>query len=89
MGESDTRDHINRRRPLGHRMTNPDREAAKNSRPEAEEHGRGLYTLIVLLVTLFFLAAIKNSDIGSTLSNGWTSIASCVSNPTTCTAAAK
>jgi len=67
-------------------MTNPDRAAAKNSRPELEEHGQGLYTLIVLLVALVFWVAIKNADIGTTFSNGWSSITSCVSNPTTCTA---
>jgi hypothetical protein len=77
---------FNRRRPLGNRVTNPDRKAAMNLPPEIEEHGQGLYTLIVLLVALVFWVAIKNTDIGTTFSNGWSSITSCVSNPTTCNA---
>lgn len=80
--------NINRRRPLGNRVSNPERETAKNSPPELEKDGQGLveYTLIVLLIALVFWVAIKSTDLGSTLSNGWSSITSCVSNPTTCNA---
>ena len=51
-----------------------------------EEDGQGLveYTLIVLLVALVFWVAIKNTDIGTALGNGWNSISSCVSSPTSC-----
>ena len=49
-----------------------------------EEDGQGLveYTLIVLLVALVFWVAIKDTNIGSALAQGWTSITNCVSNPT-------
>jgi Flp pilus assembly pilin Flp len=51
-----------------------------------EEDGQGLveYTLIVLLVALVFWVAIKSTNIGSALSDGWTKVTSCVSSPTTC-----
>lgn len=51
-----------------------------------EEEGQGLveYTLIVLLVALVFWVAIKNTDIGTALANGWSSISACVSDPTGC-----
>ncbi len=51
-----------------------------------EEDGQGLveYTLIVLLVALVFWVAIKNTNIGTALGDGWTAITSCVSNPTGC-----
>jgi Flp pilus assembly pilin Flp len=53
-----------------------------------EEDGQGLveYTLIVLLVALVFWVAIKNTNIGTALADGWSSITSCVSNPTGCSA---
>ncbi len=49
-----------------------------------EEDGQGLveYTLIVLLVAIVFWVAIKNTNIGTALADGWSSISSCVSNPT-------
>jgi Flp pilus assembly pilin Flp len=55
----------------------------------AKEEGQGLveYTLIVLLVALVFWVAIKNTNIGSQLANGWSKIADCIGNPTTCTSA--
>lgn len=83
--------HINRRRLLDNLVTDPNREAAKYSPPELEKVGQGLveYTLIILFVALVFWVAIKNTDIGTTLSNGWSSITSCVSNPTTCTASSQ
>jgi Flp pilus assembly pilin Flp len=54
-----------------------------------EEDGQGLveYTLIVLLVALVFWVAIKNTNIGQALSDGWSNITSCVSSPTACTSA--
>jgi len=53
----------------------------------AEEEGQGLveYTLIVLLVALVFWVAIKDTDIGATLSASWTKIGDCLSDPTACT----
>jgi Flp pilus assembly pilin Flp len=51
-----------------------------------EEEGQGLveYTLIVLLVALVFWVAIKSTNIGSALAQGWTNINSCVTNPSAC-----
>jgi Flp pilus assembly pilin Flp len=54
-----------------------------------EEDGQGLveYTLIVLLVALVFWVAIKSTNIGSELANGWSSVATCVGDPANCTSA--
>ena len=54
-----------------------------------EEDGQGLveYTLIVVLVALVFWVAIKNTDIGSYLADGWSKVGNCVSDPQGCTAA--
>jgi Flp pilus assembly pilin Flp len=51
-----------------------------------EEDGQGLveYTLIVLLVALVFWVAIKSTNIGSQLGQGWSKISSCVASPSTC-----
>jgi Flp pilus assembly pilin Flp len=51
-----------------------------------EEDGQGLveYTLIVLLVALVFWVAIKSTNIGSALGDGWSKISSCVANPSGC-----
>ena len=48
-----------------------------------EEDGQGLveYTLIVLLVALVFWVAIKDTNIGSTLSTSWGDIKNCLANP--------
>jgi len=53
-----------------------------------EEDGQGLveYTLIVLLVALVFWVAIKSTNIGTELGNGWNKITTCVSDPSACTA---
>lgn len=53
-----------------------------------EEDGQGLveYTLIVVLVALVFWVAIKNTNIGSQLANGWSKVTACVGNPSGCTA---
>jgi pilus assembly protein Flp/PilA len=52
-----------------------------------EEEGQGLveYTLIVLLVALVFWVAIKNTNIGSTLSTSWGNINTCLTSPSACT----
>jgi Flp pilus assembly pilin Flp len=52
-----------------------------------EENGQGLveYALIVLLVVFVFWMAIKGTDIGSQLANGWSKIGSCLASPTGCT----
>ncbi len=52
-----------------------------------EEDGQGLveYTLIVLLVALVFWVAIKNTNIGTALGDGWSKISSCVGTPSSCT----
>ena len=49
-----------------------------------EEEGQGLveYTLIVLLVALVFWVAIKNTNVGDSLSNAWTNIVGCLDAPT-------
>jgi len=51
-----------------------------------EEDGQGLveYTLIVLLVALVFWVAIKGTNIGTALADGWTKISGCVSTPLSC-----
>jgi Flp pilus assembly pilin Flp len=51
-----------------------------------EEDGQGLveYTLIVLLVALVFWVAIKNTNIGDTLSTSWGKINTCLETPSTC-----
>jgi Flp pilus assembly pilin Flp len=52
-----------------------------------EEEGQGLveYTLIVVLVALVFWVAIKSTNIGSQLANGWSKVATCVGDPQNCT----
>lgn len=52
-----------------------------------DDDGQGLveYTLIVVLVALVFWVAIKNTNIGSQLANGWSKVAACVGSPTSCT----
>jgi Flp pilus assembly pilin Flp len=51
-----------------------------------EEEGQGLveYTLIVLLVALVFWVAVKNTNIGTQLSNSWGLVVSCLSAPSAC-----
>ena len=51
-----------------------------------EEDGQGLveYTLIVVLVALVFWVAIKSTNIGSELANGWSKVTACVGNPSAC-----
>lgn len=79
---------INRRSLLGNPVTNLYRESAKKAPAELErtEQGVVVYAVIVLLIAMVFWLAFKNMDVGTGLSNGWRTIASCVSNPATCTA---
>lgn len=51
-----------------------------------EEEGQGLveYTLIVLLVALVFWVAIRDTNIGTELSNAWGSVITCLQSPMTC-----
>jgi Flp pilus assembly pilin Flp len=51
-----------------------------------EEEGQGLveYTLIVLLVALVFWVAVKGTNIGDALANGWTQVKDCVTSPMQC-----
>jgi Flp pilus assembly pilin Flp len=53
-----------------------------------EEDGQGLveYTLIVLLVALVFWVAIKSTNIGTALSDGWSKVVTCVGSPSACDA---
>ena len=41
-----------------------------------EEDGQGLveYTLVVLLVALIFWMGIRNTQVGSSLANGWSRV---------------
>ena len=52
-----------------------------------EEDGQGLveYTLMVLLVALVFWVAIKDTNLGSTLSSAWSNINTCLQTPNSCT----
>ena len=51
-----------------------------------EEEGQGLveYTLIVLLVALVFWVAIRDTNIGTELTNAWSQVTACLSTPLTC-----
>jgi Flp pilus assembly pilin Flp len=51
-----------------------------------EEDGQGLveYTLIVVLVALVFWVAIKSTNIGNALAEGWNKISVCVTDPSAC-----
>jgi len=42
------------------------------------------YTLIVVLVALVFWVAIKETDIGQQLADGWSKIGACVGDPSNC-----
>jgi Flp pilus assembly pilin Flp len=54
-----------------------------------EENGQGLveYTLIVLLVALVFWVAVKNTNIGTALTDSWNNVSDCLGSPTACTSA--
>lgn len=51
-----------------------------------EETAQGLveYTLVVLLVALVFWLGVRNTNVGSSLANGWSRVTACVTSPSTC-----
>jgi Flp pilus assembly pilin Flp len=51
-----------------------------------EEDGQGLveYTLVVLLVAMVFWLGIRDTQVGSSLANGWSRVMNCVNTPLTC-----
>ena len=53
-----------------------------------EENGQGLveYTLVVVLVALVFWMGVRDTNIGSSLSYGWSRVVNCVTAPFSCTA---
>jgi Flp pilus assembly pilin Flp len=53
-----------------------------------EEDGQGLmeYTFVVLLVALVFWMGVRDTNIGSSLANGWAQVQSCVNAPFSCSA---
>jgi len=53
-----------------------------------EEDGQGLveYTLVVVLVALVFWMGVRNTNVGTSLANGWSRVLSCVTSPSSCSA---
>ena len=53
-----------------------------------EENGQGLveYTFVVLLVALVFWMGVRDTNIGTSLANGWSRVQNCVSAPFSCAA---
>ena len=53
-----------------------------------EEDGQGLveYTLVVLLVALVFWMGVRNTNVGDSLSQGWSRVLNCVTTPFLCSA---
>jgi len=51
-----------------------------------EDDGQGLveYTLVVVLVALVFWMGVRNTDVGSSLANGWSRVMDCVTSPFSC-----
>ncbi len=74
------------KRKIGLNRKGGERNMEHLKRLVLEEDGQGLveYTLIVLLVALVFWVAIKGTNIGTALTDGWTSIAGCVETPLSC-----
>lgn len=52
----------------------------------SEEDGQGLveYTFVVLLVALVFWMGVRDTDIGTSLVNGWSKVTDCVNAPFSC-----
>jgi len=52
-----------------------------------EEDGQGLieYTFVVLLAALVFWLGVRDTDIGTSLRNGWSRVETCVNAPFSCT----
>ena len=53
-----------------------------------EDDGQSLveYTLVVLLVALVFWLGIRNTQVGSSLANGWSRVLNCITAPLSCSA---
>jgi Flp pilus assembly pilin Flp len=51
-----------------------------------EENGQGLveYTLVVVLVGLVFWVSVRNTNVGSSLTSGWSKVLNCVTLPFSC-----
>lgn len=51
-----------------------------------EENGQGLteYTLVVVLVALVFWMGVRNTNVGASLSQGWSRVLDCVTSPFSC-----
>jgi Flp pilus assembly pilin Flp len=51
-----------------------------------EENGQGLteYTLVVVLVALVFWMGVRNTNVGTSLSQGWSRVLDCVTSPFSC-----
>jgi len=51
-----------------------------------EEDGQGLveYTLVVVLVALVFWMGVRNTNVGDSLSQGWSRVLNCVTTPFSC-----
>lgn len=53
-----------------------------------KEDGQGLveYTLVVVLVALVFWMGVRNTNVGTSLANGWSRVLNCVTSPSSCSA---
>jgi len=53
-----------------------------------EDDGQGMveYTLVVVIVALVFWLGVRDTQVGSHLSNGWSRVLNCVTTPFSCTA---
>jgi Flp pilus assembly pilin Flp len=53
-----------------------------------EEDGQGFveYTLVVVLVALVFWMGVRNTNVGDSLSQGWSRVLNCVTTPFSCSA---
>jgi len=51
-----------------------------------EEDGQGLveYTLIVFVVALLFWMGVRDTNVGTSLTTGWSKISDCVFSPFSC-----
>lgn len=51
-----------------------------------EEDGQGLveYTLVVLLVALVFWMGVRDTQVGTSMANGWSRVLNCVTAPFSC-----
>jgi Flp pilus assembly pilin Flp len=51
-----------------------------------EEDGQGLveYTLVLVLVALFFWMGVRNTNLGTSLSQQWSRLLDCVTAPFSC-----